>query len=181
MTQATAHCVATRSRMPQRLTSDVHVPSLVLGVAAGCSCTLLLHYGWRAHRRRRTAPPLDAPEAEQTHAREVQSCHMLGHTHPRHGGALLRHLSCQVHLQVIGDLQITSGDADDGNDALRLLRRAETVLDRRSNMLVVLEHCHSAGDRKARSWPCLTAIYETGPCRYGTKGPVIEDSATSPQ
>ena len=58
--------------MSHRSDPDLHVPSLVLGLVAGCSGTLLVRYGWSAYRRRYTATPAPAaPEQEQTPTTEV--------------------------------------------------------------------------------------------------------------
>ncbi len=56
-------------------------------------------------------------------------------------------------LQVLEAAHTVLLNVDSGNDPLRLLRRAETILSRRSDLLLVLEHCHSARDRKVRRSP----------------------------
>ena len=56
--------------------------------------------------------------------------------------------SYHAWMQVLADAHAALLGRDVGDDPLRLLRRAETVLSRRSDLLLVLEHCHSTRDRK---------------------------------
>lgn len=78
-------------------------------------------------------------------------------------GAVFLNPERECLLQDTADPEPAQTNADHGDDPQRLLRRAKTVLARRSNMLVVLEHCHSARERKVRREACLFGDIPSSP------------------